>query len=114
MFEVGEFSCGDEGGDFIAKGISDSGEFAEAVGADEFGKIGGGCFEGAGRVEVGATFEGVFSLELENGTDFAEGSDDLILGHGWKLSTESWARQRKELVAIDLPEEAGDAFGSTK
>ena len=51
---------------------------------------------------------------MRNGADFAEGDDDLILGHRGKLSTESWARQSKELVAIDLPDEAGDAFGSTK
>ena len=96
------------------EGLTDPWEFAETIGLYKFGEVGGDGLESASGVEVGATFEGVFSLELQNGADFAKGGGYLILGHRAKLSTESCARQRKGLVAIDLPPEAGDAFESTK
>jgi len=114
LFQVGEFAGGHQGGDFFAQGFADARKFAEAVRPDEFPQIGWGGFESTGGGEIGPALEGVLPLKLQNRTDFAQRVGGLVLGHGFKLSTDSLKGQGKWLVAIDRNGEGGDALGSTR
>src|SRR5579859_27091 len=80
---------GNELADLLLQRLSDALDLAELLLLDKGSQIAGEALEGAGAILVGADFEGVFVLDLENARDRLQDLDDLRGIHG-------------RLVAIDL------------
>ncbi len=82
VFIVFECACGHQCGDLLGNRLADAFDFAQAVACDQLVQIFGNAAQCARRIAVGARLKRVFTLELEQGTDFFENLDDLFLVHG--------------------------------
>lgn len=81
FFVVAEASGGDELGNFVAEAFADALDLVEALFGHDLFQGFVEVFDGAGGVQVGAGFEGVFTLEFKQGADLGQDGGDLFLVH---------------------------------